>query len=441
MLSRSISIVPLALALLAPAPAAAQATERLYQEACDGGDLTACNVFGLMYETGQGVPRDPARAATLYRRACQGGALVGCTNVGVLLVSGLGVSPDSVSAAGFFRVACEGGEQLGCALLGAMSETADAVSAGRHAKIGRVGDVGTNGPLSEALVELPALGVRVISDGNGSFVLSDLPEGRHPIRAERLGYEPLVGVLEVPGDPNVILLMTPAESTDPSAPGQVVGRVLEGGGRALADVDVGVVDQERARTLTNQQGRFTIRDVAPGLVVVRFARLGHAPRSATLVVQPGRTAEISVALAVEPIELEPVEVSIRSLDLERDGFYARAAQGWGTHFAPSDIERLQPMTVGDLFRGRVPGVRVAQVYDRSWGSVTRLFSRRGSGFTSGSCVLPVYLDGVLISDNDVDRIPAEAVMAAEVFQGSNAPIQYRGWSSCGAVLLWTRRGN
>ena len=441
MFSRSISIVLPALALLAPAPAAPQATERLYQEACDAGDLTACNVFGLMHETGQGVPRDLARAATLYRRACQGGALVGCTNIGLLLLSGIGVSRDSVSAAGFFRVACEGGEQLGCGFLGAMNQTAEAVSAGRHAKVGRVGDVGTNRALSEALVELPALGVRVISDANGSFVMSDVPEGRHAIRAERLGYEPLVGFLEVPGDPNVILLMTPAEITDPSASGQVVGRVLEGGGRALTDVDVGVVDQERARTLTNQQGRFTIRDVAPGLVVVRFARLGYAPRSATLVVQPGRTAEISVALVVEPIELEPVEVSIRSLDLERDGFYARAAQGWGTHFAPGDIERIQPITVGDLFRGRVPGVRVAQVYDQSWGSVTRLFSRRGSGFTSGSCVLPVYLDGILMSDNDVDRIPAEAVVAAEVFQGSNAPIQYRGWSNCGAVLLWTRRGN
>jgi hypothetical protein len=425
---------------LGPAPAAAQATERLYQEACDGGDTTACNVFGLMLETGDGVSRDPGRAAAFYQRACEGGELVGCSNLGLLYAAGVGVPEDTAQAAGFFRIACEGGEQLGCNLLRALEDVSTATPAARYDKAGRVGDVGNNRPLSDAVVEIPELGIRSISDADGRFIVAGVPSGRYAVLAERLGYEQLIGTVEIPGNPEFLMLMTPTEVTDPFASGQLVGRVTEAGDRDLRDVAISVVGQERARTLSNQQGRFTLRDVEPGLLVVRFALLGYAPRTATLVVQPGRTAEVSVTMAVQPIELEPVEVTVRSLDLERDGFYDRAARGWGTHFAPGDLERIQPIDVSDIFRGRVPGVSVARVRDPDWGYVTRLISRRGASFTRGPCVLPVYLDGMRMIDSDLDVISAGAIAAAEIYHGPGTPIQYSS-NGCGAVLLWTRRGN
>lgn len=55
--------------------AASQDTERMYQQACDDGDLVACNVFGLMYEYGNGVTQDFSRAVVFYQRACEGGEL------------------------------------------------------------------------------------------------------------------------------------------------------------------------------------------------------------------------------------------------------------------------------------------------------------------------------------------------------------------------------
>jgi hypothetical protein len=430
------SILLTALAILRPAPAASQATERLYQEACDGGDLTACNVFGLINETGQGVPQDLGRASALYQRACEGGELVGCTNLGLLYVAGLGLPPDTAQAAGFFRIACEGGETLGCGLLRALQATRTVAPIERHEKAGRVGDALTNRPLSDALVELPELGIRVLSDGEGRFALTDIPAGTHPIRAERLGYEPLVGTVVVPGDSRFVMLMTPAEFGDVDALGQIVGQVLERAERGLADVDVSVVGQDRARTLSNQQGRFTIRDVEPGVVVVRFARIGYAPRSATLVVQAGRTAEVAAIMVVQPIELEPIEVSIRSLDLEREGFYERAARGWGRHFTPSDLDRLQPTLLSDLLQGRVPGVRLSPLPLGGYA----LVNRRSSTFTRGSCNLAIYLDGVQLFEPDVDRIPMEWLMAAEVYTGAGTPIQYNP-EGCGALLLWTRRGS
>ncbi|HUF76130.1 MAG TPA: carboxypeptidase regulatory-like domain-containing protein [Longimicrobiales bacterium] len=440
MLARSTSTLLFLVAVFGPPLAAAQSTERLYEEACDGGDMVACNVFGLMLETGEGVPRDLERAAELYQRACEGGELIGCTNVGLLFGAGVGLPADPARAAGFFQIACEGGEQLGCELHRRLEDASTPEPLERYEKAGRVGDADSGRPLAEAIVELPGVGVRAISGPDGRFLLASVPAGRHAVRAERLGYELLLGTLDVPGNPDFLMLMTPAEILDPRAPGQIVGRVVEGAGGGLSDVEIAVVDQERARTLSNQQGRFTIRDVQPGLVTVRFARLGYAPRTAVLVVQPGRTAEIAAAMPVEPIELEPVEVTVRSLDLERDGFYERAGRGWGHHFAPGDVERISPIDISDLFRGRVPGVRVVRLHDREWGYVTRLIGRRAASFTRGPCFLDVYVDGMLMMDRNVDLFSAETLAAAEVYYGPGTPMQYN-MNGCGAVLLWTRRGN
>ncbi|HUP52844.1 MAG TPA: carboxypeptidase regulatory-like domain-containing protein, partial [Longimicrobiales bacterium] len=309
----------------------------------------------------------------------------------------------------------------------------------RYDKAGRVGDAGTNRALSDAMVELPELGIRMISDTEGRFVLADVPAGRHTVRAERLGYEQLVGTVEIPGNPEFVMLMTPTD-VDPAAAGQIVGQVVDESGRGLQSVEVVVVGQERARTLSNQQGRFTLRDVEPGPAAVRFALIGHAPRTVAFVVQPGRTAEVSATMAIEPLELEPIEVSIRSLALVREGFYDRARRGWGTHFSPGDLERIQPTYVSDIFQGRVPGVRVSRVRDRDWGYVTRLISARSSSFLRGPCFLPVYLDGVQVFGNDIEIINAGVIAAAEVYVGAGTPIQY-GANACGAVLLWTRREN
>jgi len=50
--------------------------------ACEGDDAEACGLLAALHETGQGVSRDPARAAELRRRACDGGFAPSCTPAG-----------------------------------------------------------------------------------------------------------------------------------------------------------------------------------------------------------------------------------------------------------------------------------------------------------------------------------------------------------------------
>lgn len=152
-----------------------------------------------------------------------------------------------------------------------------------------------------------------------------------------------------------------------------------------------------------------------------------------MVVQPGRTVEVEAAISTRPIELDPIEVvAVRSRYLEQSGFYERATTTWGSQFTRDEFEEIDPVAVSDVFY-RVPGIAVAT---GPYGK--QAVSRRRSGFGGGNCVLQTYLDGVAVSDFDIDILAPEHIEAIEVYQGLATPIQYR--SGCGVVLIWTRRG-
>jgi len=419
--SRSILLV--ALIGLLPRAGASQTTERLYVEACEAGDLIACNVFGLMYETGDGVPRDLSRAASLYEMACEGGELVGCTNLGLMYAVGAGVTLSVARAAGLYQVACEGGERLACSLR-ADSE--------RFARSGRVGDAETERPLSQAIVELPELGVRAVSDELGRLQLTDLLPGIHALRVERLGYTVLEGALEVPGSGHFVILLYRSLLNDPSALGRITGRVMEEGvNRGLSDVEITLLRPPQVGTLSDGQGRFTLTGVVPGLVELRFVHLGYAPRTATLIVQPGESVEIAAEMSTQPIELEAIEVTVRSTYLERNGFYDRKIGASGAQFTRDQLSEIDPLLVSHVFRN-VPGVIVS--YESG---DARPVSRRSTSITGGNCELLVYLDGMLMQEWDMDDIRVEWVEAMEVYNGLNTPAQYAR-DPCGVVLIWTR---
>jgi hypothetical protein len=422
-------VVVLAGLASSPGPAGAQSAIDRDEEACDGGQVGACALLGLMLERGAGVPRDVARAATLYERACDGGELRGCTNLGLLLESGTDVPRDRDRAATLYRRACDAGEALGCDLLQALEQTA---APRVFSKVGRVEDDASGDPLAEALVEVPGLGIRAISDASGRVDLGRLPEGRHGLTVQRFGFELVGGEIEVPGNAEFVVRLPRAAYDDPTAPGRIIGRVLgEGAAQGLANVEVTAGDGA-ARTLSNAQGTFTLDDVAPGLIEVRFAQLGFAQGATRVVVQPGGTVEVTATLSAEAIELEAIDVTVRSNFLERSGFYSRSRQGWGTQYGPEDIARIDPHWTSDLVR-RVPGVTVRM----GRGGVMYAESRRGSTFSLGPCRLPVYVDGIVAFDPDLDDLPPHWIEAMEIYHGVGTPIQFG--NGCGAILIWTNR--
>jgi len=433
--------------------------ERLYQRACDGGDLVACNIFGLMRETGQGVSRDLDQARQLYRRACEGGELTGCTNLGLIYGRGLGVPQDLERARGNYLVACEGGQPLGCDLNAALDSVGSAdlarvppdstrlaASAGAaapntgqlYSKTGRVADASNTRGLSNVVVDVPTLGIHAISDDEGRVSLGRMPAGRYGIVAERFGYDAVNGTLEVPGSAEFLILMDRTNIDDPFATGQVRGRVSDvATHEPLSDVGVEVVGQEGA-VLSDSDGRFFLRSIKPGLLEVRLTRIGYAPRTATLVLQPGGEGEITAAMSTEAIELAPIEVTTagRMDYLDRVGFTDRQARGLGTQFTRADVEKYAFRQMSDLIR-RANGILVGPgtgVPPTAYATNPRVNSFQGG------CTIPLYIDGVLSFDKDLNQLPGSFVDAVEIYTGQEVPIQYGGTMDCDAVILiWTRR--
>jgi len=62
-------LIPELLISSLPAAGMAQSAERMYQDAFDARDMIACNIFGFLYEHGEGVGRGLARAAPPARAA------------------------------------------------------------------------------------------------------------------------------------------------------------------------------------------------------------------------------------------------------------------------------------------------------------------------------------------------------------------------------------
>ena len=104
-------------------PAAAQSLERAeaayfrgdYADAmqmmlpiAEQGDRHAQYLIGFMYERGQGVAKDPAKAAKWYSRAAESGNPFAQNNLGVLYKNGSGVTQDYLQAYKWFNLAAEG---------------------------------------------------------------------------------------------------------------------------------------------------------------------------------------------------------------------------------------------------------------------------------------------------------------------------------------------
>lgn len=76
--------------------------------ACDSGDADGCVELGAAYYKGEGVNKDPTKAADLYRKACDGGVAKACYYLGNLHFSGDGVERDLTKVAALLKNACDG---------------------------------------------------------------------------------------------------------------------------------------------------------------------------------------------------------------------------------------------------------------------------------------------------------------------------------------------
>ena len=116
---------PKYVALLARAKAAGGLRDEaiaLYREAAGRGDLRALVSLGLLMETGDGVPRDPAGALELYEVAAEAGSADGAINLAVALFNGRLVEADPPRAIALFEEAAASGSAVANYNLGVLAQ-------------------------------------------------------------------------------------------------------------------------------------------------------------------------------------------------------------------------------------------------------------------------------------------------------------------------------
>ncbi len=80
-----------------------------YRKAAAAGFALAENNLGILYETGQGVPKDPEQAVAWYRKAADQGLAGAQNQLGLMYQNGWGVAVDFAQATDWFRKAAEQG--------------------------------------------------------------------------------------------------------------------------------------------------------------------------------------------------------------------------------------------------------------------------------------------------------------------------------------------
>ncbi|HEU5208370.1 MAG TPA: carboxypeptidase regulatory-like domain-containing protein [Longimicrobiales bacterium] len=227
------------------------------------------------------------------------------------------------------------------------------------------------------------------------------------------------------------------------APGRVWGVVLSDDSNAPVP-GARIVDmQSSSAVTTDQRGTFRFETRSP-MLYLQVSHVGFATVYDTLYVPPGDVVQLEIRLGITT--LEPIVVTTRRRGLLADAYWRRAHQT-GIFLDTLAIRRRTPRVITDMLRDQ-SGVHVITQGSGVQGG--RLYFRN-------ECAPAVFVDGVEVtrvssrrSDqamreafDEVNRLHPSGIELIEMYRGaSELPGQFGGAGSmCGAIVIWSRRGN
>jgi hypothetical protein len=186
--------------------------------------------------------------------------------------------------------------------------------------------------------------------------------------------------------------------------------------------------------MTDAEGRFSIRNVAPGVDTVQVRYFGFEPSTTVVDLKPGHITDATLLISNAVLEVADLTVEVRRIYTGKlRGFEERRMKGFGDFITPQQIERRQPKVPSDMLRG-FAGVVVGS---EQFGQTEVYFTKGGS---SGRCYPTVWLDGQPMRNMNIDEITGADLLAMELYQGgTQMPPQWAS-NSCGLIIVWTKEG-
>jgi hypothetical protein len=222
--------------------------------------------------------------------------------------------------------------------------------------------------------------------------------------------------------------------TAPTLDAPVSGRIIDRASGAA--VNAATIDRgfESLRSSTGEDGVFEFEKVPPGFYAVNVQHLGYGNVADSIAIDYGSRTTITVRLSPAAIEMDALEVVVRSQRLELRGFYDRKERGSGTFLTRQDVENMHAIRGSDILR-RVAGVQLV---------------RRGNfagpiALGRGNCPFRYVIDGArLAALYSMDDMPPQWIEGIEIYKGpSQVPIEFNNFSTdsngaCGVIVIWTR---
>jgi TonB-linked SusC/RagA family outer membrane protein len=199
-------------------------------------------------------------------------------------------------------------------------------------------------------------------------------------------------------------------------------------------------------TVTNAEGRYTLRNVPPGNVDIRVLRVGYVEQKRPVTVTAGQAATLD-------IQLDRTLVVLQEVVTTATGEQRRSELGntVATIDVGKVVERSPIKNMGDLLVARAPGVQVLPSNMTGGGSRVRV---RGTSSLSLSND-PIYvIDGVRLTSQSasltigvggtapsrVNDISPEEIENIEIVKGPSAATLYGTDAANGVVVITTKRG-
>ena len=225
----------------------------------------------------------------------------------------------------------------------------------------------------------------------------------------------------------------------------VTGRVTEAGsGVPIADAQVFIVGTNLGG-LTNQDGRFNLRNVPVGTQQLRVIRIGYTEIKRPVSVTAGQSSTLDLALSKSVISLQEV-VTTATGDTRR----VEIGNAISNIDAKKVVESTPISNVSDLLNSRAPGVSVISGTQTGTGSRIRVRGNNSLSLNND----PIYvIDGVrMTSDqgsgigtggnraNRVGDLNPEEIENIEIVKGPSAATLYGTDAANGVIVITTKRG-
>ena len=220
---------------------------------------------------------------------------------------------------------------------------------------------------------------------------------------------------------------------------RVAGVVRGPNGQPLPGARVGL-EGTYAEATADERGAYQLAALPAGTQTLMARAIGYVPVMMTVNLYPNRAVTKDIAFDASAQVLETVDVQAQTIYSRSEQEFLAAKKGLGYFIDADQIERRQPFRTSDLLR-MAPGVSVNQ--SGALGSETQI-QIRGAATLSGPCAPMLVIDGMRLegSSGDIDMMTRpENIQGIAIYRGpSETPVEYQGFNSCGAIVVWTKRG-